>query len=163
MTSLSDEVLTLAQHYRDRGDSENNFDELKNQWGWCGFTTHDLNRCRIMARVVALIYNWWSLFVRLAIPERHAEAITSRPLLLHAVGRQTRHAGQIFLTITSTHAFAEDAKRAVHRLREFLREVRANAEQLDWQGQWRKILSRIFAWFLKGRPITPPRILLTLT
>lgn len=163
VTSLSDEILTLASHYRDRADCENNFDELKNQWGWCGFTTHDLNRCRIMARVVALIYNWWSLFVRLAIPERHAEAITSRPLLLQAVGRQTRHAGQILLTITSSHAFAEDAKRALHRLKGFLREVKRNTEQLDWQGQWRKILSRVFAWFLKGRAITPPPALLALS
>ena len=28
VTSLTDQVLTVAQHYRDRGDSENNFDEL---------------------------------------------------------------------------------------------------------------------------------------
>ena len=33
VTSLKDEVLSNAQHYRDRADSENNFDELKNQWG----------------------------------------------------------------------------------------------------------------------------------
>ena len=46
VTNLEDEIITLAQHYRDRGDSENNFDELKNQWGWCGFTTHDLKRCQ---------------------------------------------------------------------------------------------------------------------
>jgi hypothetical protein len=31
--------------YRDRGDAENVFDELKNQWGWGGFTTQDLKRC----------------------------------------------------------------------------------------------------------------------
>ena len=30
VTSLPDEVRTIAQHYRDRGDAENNFDELKN-------------------------------------------------------------------------------------------------------------------------------------
>src|SRR5712671_5911761 len=36
VTSLADEVRTIAQHYRDRGDAENNFDELKNQWGWAG-------------------------------------------------------------------------------------------------------------------------------
>jgi len=156
VTSLTDEILTIAQHYRDRADCENNFDELKNQWGWSGFTTHDLKRCRIMARVVALTYNWWSLFVRLAIPERHAEAITSRPLLLQAVGRQTRHAGQTTLTITSTHAYSEDIKRAVHALEGFLRAVRLNAEHFDWLGRWRKILSRVFMWFLKGRPLTPP-------
>ena len=33
---LPDEVRTIAQHYRDRGASENNLDELKNQWGWAG-------------------------------------------------------------------------------------------------------------------------------
>jgi hypothetical protein len=30
VTSMQDEVRTIAHHYRDRGDSENNFDELKN-------------------------------------------------------------------------------------------------------------------------------------
>ena len=46
VTSLEEEVLTLAQLYRDRADSENPFDELKNQWGWAGFTTRDLARCQ---------------------------------------------------------------------------------------------------------------------
>ena len=31
VTSLTGEMRTVAQHYRDRGDVENNFDELKNQ------------------------------------------------------------------------------------------------------------------------------------
>ena len=98
VTSLADEVLTVAQLYRDRAAGENNFDELKNHWGWGGFTTRDLQRCRLMARIVALIYNWWSLFVRLADPDQHTEAITSRPLLLYGVGRQTRHANQTTIT-----------------------------------------------------------------
>src|ERR1035438_4708147 len=46
VTSLPDEILGLGQHYRDRSDAENNFDELKNQWAWSGFTTHDLKRCQ---------------------------------------------------------------------------------------------------------------------
>jgi hypothetical protein len=46
VTSTRYEVLALAQLYRDRADAENNFDELKNQWGWGGFTTQDLARCR---------------------------------------------------------------------------------------------------------------------
>jgi hypothetical protein len=41
VTSLPDEVLTVAQLYRDRATGENNFDELKNHWGWGGFTTRD--------------------------------------------------------------------------------------------------------------------------
>ena len=93
-TSLDLEVRSIAQLYRDRADAENGFDQLKNQWGWGGFTTRDLKRCQHMARLIALIYNWWSLFVRLADPDHHREAITSRPLLLHGIGRQTHHAGQ---------------------------------------------------------------------
>jgi hypothetical protein len=85
VTSLEHEILTLGQLYRDRADAENVFDERKNQWGWGGFTTQDLSRCRLLAGIVALIYNWSSLFVRLADPEHHREAITSRPLLLSAI------------------------------------------------------------------------------
>jgi len=69
VTSLPEEdLLTIAQQYRDRGDAENIFDELKNQWAWTGFTTQDLERSQLMARIVALVFNWWSLWVRLAVP-----------------------------------------------------------------------------------------------
>ena len=104
VTSLDDEILSLGQLYRDRADCENSFDELKNQWGWGGFTTRDLKRCRLMAGAVALVFNWWNLFVRLADPDRHREAITSRPLLLQAVGRQTSHAGRTTVTINPSTA-----------------------------------------------------------
>ena len=33
VTSLDAEVATIVQHYRDRADCGNNFDEIKNQWG----------------------------------------------------------------------------------------------------------------------------------
>ena len=55
VTNTDYEVLSLGQLYRDRADAENVFDELKNQWGWGGFTTHDLHRCQLAARGVALI------------------------------------------------------------------------------------------------------------
>jgi hypothetical protein len=131
VTSMADDIMTIAQHYRDRADSENSFDELKNQWGWGGYTTKDLKRCRFMSRMVALVYNWWSLFVRLANPNKHHEAITSRPLLLHAVARQTRHGGQTFLIITNHHAMAEKAQSALQSLARFLKHVKSNAEQLS--------------------------------
>ena len=94
VTSLTSEVVSIFQHYRDRADCENNFDEIKNQWGWGGFVTQKLKPCRFIARMIALIYNWWSLFVRLAEPDKHYEAIVSRPLLLHGVGKQTSHVAQ---------------------------------------------------------------------
>ncbi|MBL6764881.1 MAG: transposase, partial [Verrucomicrobiae bacterium] len=87
LTNLKEEALTIAHLYAQRADAENVYDELKNQWGWGGFTTRDQLRCQVAARNLALVYNWWSLFVRAAEPERAREAITSRPLLLCAVGR----------------------------------------------------------------------------
>src|SRR6267142_68172 len=124
VTSLEAEVLTIGQLYRDRGDCENSFDELKNHWGWGGFTTHDLTRCRIMARIVALIFNWWNLFVRLADPDHHREAITSRPLLLQAIGRQTNHAGRATVTISSSHGERDRARRALTRIAAFFATLR---------------------------------------
>lgn len=156
VTSLPDEILALAQHYRDRADAENNFDELKNQWGWSGFTTRDLKRCQIMARIIALVYNWWSLFTRMAIPEKHAEAITSRPLLLNAVGRQTTHAGQTTVTVTSLHAKTPQMQIALKAVSAFLGTIRNAAEQLTNPQIWHLILSRVFLHFLKGRPLKPP-------
>ena len=159
VTSLDLEVLSVAQLYRDRADAENNFDELKNHWGWGGFTTRDLKRCRFMARITALIYNWWSLFVRLADPERHTEAITSRPLMLYAIGKQTRHAGQNRLTISSPHAEAGKVEERYRWIAAFFRELRATAEQLTALQRWCRILSMALVKYLRGRQLHPPSTL----
>ena len=60
VTNLPYEILTLATLYRERGDAENPFDELKNQWSWTGFTTHDLRSCQHAARLAALACNWFT-------------------------------------------------------------------------------------------------------
>ena len=151
VTSLPDEVRTIAQHYRDRGDSENNFDELKNQWAWAGFTTHDRKRCQIMARITALIYNWWTIFMRLGIPEKHAEAVTSRPLALHGIARRTHHSNQTTLEITSMHSKAELIAKALTKVSSFLKRIKATAEQLAAPERWRLILSAAFQSFLRGK------------
>jgi hypothetical protein len=157
VTSLDNEILTVGQLYRDRADCENAFDELKNQWGWGGYTTKDLNRCRLMAGFVALFYNWWNLFVRLADPNHHREAITSRPLLLQAIGRQTRHAGQTTITITSSHGDHQSAQKALTRIAQFFLELRNTAEQLTPIDRWYRILSEALKKFLRGRKLIPPR------
>ena len=130
VTGLPLDVLTLAQLYRDRGDAENPFDELKNQWGWGGYTTQDLKRCRFAAMGVALVYNWWSIFVRLVHPEARLEAITSRPLLLSAVARQTSHAGQKLIRVTPMHAEAPKAQGMLTRASQLLSSWKHCAEQL---------------------------------
>lgn len=144
VTSLGDEVLAVAQLYRDRAEAENIFDELKNQWGWTGFTTQDVRRCQILARTIAVIYNWWTLFTRLAIPNRHTEAITSRPLLLNGVGRQTTHSNQATLTITSMHAQAPAVRRALQAVSTFLQRVSQTAEQFTSADRWRAVLRFIY-------------------
>jgi len=121
------------------GDAENTFDELKNQWGWGGFTTQDLHRCQLSARAVALIYNWWSLFVRLANPKSRLEAITSRPWLMSAVGRKTEHSGQTTLTITGLHAHFGKAKQSLTKVSTLLKSwaIRA-AEQMESLTVWQQ-------------------------
>jgi hypothetical protein len=158
VTSTTHEIVALAQLYRDRADAENNFDELKNQWGWGGFTTQDLARCRLMARMVALVYDWWTLFVRLAQPHKHFEAISSRPLLLHGVATQTQHAGQKRLTITSTHAKQAVIQSVLRNLAHFLSSLKATAEQLTDAQRLRAILTRAFAKFMLATA-GPPGIL----
>lgn len=153
VTSLTDEVWSVAQHYRDRGDAENNFDELKNQWGWAGFTTQDRKRCQIMGRIIALVYNWWTIFMRLGMPGKHAEAITSRPLALHAIARQTRHGNQTTVEITSTHAKASQISEILTKVSGFLKRIKTTAEQLTQRERWKLILSAAFRHFLGGKVI----------
>ena len=156
VTSLPGEILTIAQLYRDRADAENPFDELKNHWGWGGFTTRDLKRCRFMARLTALTYNWWSLFVRLADPRQHTEAITSRPLLLHAPARLTRHGGQTRIVISHPHAEAAWVESACREIAAFFKTLRQTAEQLTPLHRWYRILSRALVKYLNGRELHPP-------
>ncbi len=95
-TNTPYDIAAIGQLYRDRCDCENGFDELKNQWGrartptvlrtvgawrgvgplarrglqgWGGFTTQDMHRSQLSARAVALVYNWWSWYVRAANPQ----------------------------------------------------------------------------------------------
>lgn len=143
VTDLPHEVLTIAQLYRDRADSENAFDELKNQWGWGGYTTQDLKRCRLTAMAVALVYNWWSLFIRLANPKARLEAITSRPFLLSGVARRTTHSGQQHLSITALQGNAQEAQDMLSRVSSLLNQWKNAAEQLPLKSVWQRVCEYI--------------------
>ena len=156
VTNMDMPIVGLAQFYRDRADVENCFDELKNQWGWGGFTTKDVERSQTMARLVALIYNWWSLFVGLINPDKHAEAITSRPELLFGVGRIANRGRQSTLTVTSTHKNAAQTQKRQTWVGHFLSRLGDAAEQLSRSEIWRLILSRVFIRFLGRRIIGKP-------
>jgi hypothetical protein len=102
----------------------------KNQCGLGGFTTRNLKRCRLTAGMVALFFSRWNLFVRLADPTIIAKRITSRALLLHVIGRQTRHAGPTDMTITSSHGEHHRTQKALTRIARFFSQLRKTAEQL---------------------------------
>ena len=152
VTNLDDELVSLMRHYRDRADCENNFDEAKNQWGWGGFVTRQLQTSQIMARTVALIYNWWNLFVRLAIPSKHHEAITSRPLLLSSVGRLTESGRQRRIVITSTHGDTATIQRAYTRVNTFFSWLKATATQLTHSECWKLIVTKSMEVFMGSGP-----------
>ena len=155
VTDIQEGILSIAQLYRDRADAENGFDELKNQWGWGGYTTRDLARCRLSARAVGLVYNWWSWYSRLAFPGSRREAITSRPLLLSAIGRSTKHAGQIHLFLTPMHAAQKKVERGIENIRRGLRIVRETAEQFLEHQPWDLLVSYIVAQITRS-PWSPP-------
>jgi hypothetical protein len=133
-------IEAIGQLYRDRADCENGFDELKNQRGLSGFTTQDINRCQTMARSCALVYNWWSWYCRAANPSARMEAITSRPLLLAAVGRATHSGGQTTLYLTPLHGRAKLLKLLIANIHEALQHVRAAAGQFKAIDRWAVLL-----------------------
>lgn len=143
VTDVDYPLEAIGQLYRDRADAENSFDELKNQWGLGGFTTQDMNRCQTVARACALVYNWWSWYCRAAHPTARMEAITSRPLLLAAVGKAASHAGGTTLYLTPLHGKAAVLKTLIANIGAALQHVRATAEQFRNIDPWGCLLRYI--------------------
>ena len=148
-----DAVPTL---YAERADCENVLDELKNQWGLSGFTTKDLKRCKVMARLTALVCNWWNVFVRLAEPTEHMEALTSRPEILHLIATLVTHGGKKVLRFCSLHENASFVKRAFERLHKVFAGIEAIAGQLDRPTVWAIQLSVAFYAWLRGKVLKVP-------
>ena len=140
VTDVKYPLEAIGQLYRDRADCENGFDELKNQWGLSGFTTQDINRCQTTARACALVYNWWSWYCRTANPSARMQAITSRPLLLAAVGTVANHAGQTTLYLTPLHGKANILKPLIANIRAALQHVKDTAEQFKVIDRWAVLL-----------------------
>jgi hypothetical protein len=143
VTDVAYPIEAIGQLYRDRADCENGFDELKNQWGLSGFTTQDINRCQTTARACALVYNWWSWYCRAATPTARMEAITSRPLLLAAVGRAAHSGGQTTLYLTPMHGKTKLLKSLIANIHAALQHVKAAAEQFKSVDRWATLLRYI--------------------
>ena len=136
-TNAAHHIAAIGQLYRDRCEYENGFDELKNQWGWGGFTTQDMHRSQVTARAVALVYNWWSWYVRAANS-----------------GNQTT------LYLTPMHADAGMIKAMLANVHAAIQHVKAAAEQLPKLDRWRTLLAYICQRIVGqiGLPIPPPTL-----
>ena len=128
--------------------------------GLSGFTTQDINRCQTTARACALLYNWWNWYCRAANLTARMEAITSRPLLLAAVGRTVLSGGQTTLYLTPMHGKANMLKPLIANIHGAMQHVKAAAEQFKsddrWAMQLRYISKRIAPTL---GPFRPPNVL----
>ncbi len=106
---------------------------------------------------MALIYNWWSWYVRLAHPKSRREAITSRPLLLAGIARLTQHAGQARLLVTLTHAAGDLIKAMIANVRKGLDTLSATTPQLSKAERWPALVRYILAKVFGAKP--PPTLL----
>jgi len=146
------DATALSQLYRDRGDCENNFDEYKNQWGWAGFTTKRINSCRAMARLIAIVANWWNVYCRLADPTAHREAITSRPSFLRIMGRIVESGRRRTIHLTSSHSKNDFIRHALDTVAAFFGWMNSNAEQLKPDMRWKVVLAYAFRLLLAPDP-----------
>lgn len=154
VTSLDERAFpieSMARLYRERADAENCFDELKNQWGWNGYTTRKLEPSRLMANLVALFYNWWNLYVRFYDGEHHREAITSRPALMQGVSRQVQGGGQRKMKISLVHEKAEAIMNAVGLTSSQLQEFMTKAEGWTIHQRWTTLLTHLLRRWLGGK------------
>jgi len=73
--------------------SKNLPDKVRNVW--------------LMANLVAIFYNWWSIYTKFVDQEVAREAITSRPLLLNHVASKSTHQRMKKMTIYCSHSLKE--------------------------------------------------------
>jgi hypothetical protein len=106
--------------YRGRGDAENVFDELKNQWGFNGFCSQSRRVTALAARLLLLIYNLWNLFLRLMHPSEHIEAARGRRWFLLIAARLVQSGRQKTMHVAATGAWWKQLRDGYQRVAEWL-------------------------------------------
>lgn len=155
VTDLDLDAAEVARIYRQRGDCENIFDEMKNQWGWGGFVSHDLGCTTLVAAIVAVVANWWNVFCRLGEDGSHREATTSRPLLQRCVASVGTHARE--KTVTLYVEGKEKTREIFKDIANFLGKV-SSASQLKPEARWMVIMRYAFRQFGFEKHEFPPWI-----
>lgn len=131
----------MALLYAKRADTENVFDELKNQWGLRGYCSQRAVVTELAARLVLLTYNLWSLFTRLMglHPGHHSEAVKSRRDFLFLAAQVVESGRQRVLKLAVKAEWWEVLKACYERLRTWLA---ATAPQLEASGVLLRRLAR---------------------
>ncbi|HEY4302595.1 MAG TPA: IS1380 family transposase [Candidatus Didemnitutus sp.] len=123
VTSLDESAANAWQVqalYRERADAENVFDELKGQWGFNGFCARSRRVSALAARLLLLVYNLWSLFVRLLEPNRHVEAAGSRRWFLVIAARLVQSGREKALLVSVHGRWWEQLKAGYTRVAQWL-------------------------------------------
>jgi len=123
----------------------------KTNGAFAGYTTQKLAPCRLMANLIALIDNWWHLYARLCDGEHHREAITSRPALLHGVGRLIAHSGPRTVKVSLQHEKSGLIAQAITAVSNTLQRFNAIAERWTIDQRWTLLLTHIFRRWLGGK------------
>lgn len=131
----------IALLYAKRADTENVFDELKNQWGFRGYCSQRAVVTELAARLVLLTYNLWSLFTRLMglNPGHHTEAVKSRRDFLFLAAQVVESGRQRVVKLAVKAQWWEVLKACYQRLRTWLV---ATAPQLEAAGNTLRRLAR---------------------
>ncbi len=111
----------IQQLYRDRADTENVFDELKNQWGFSGFCAKARATAELAARRWLMVDNLWELLVQFIVPHKHTEAKRGRRWFLLIAGRLVPSGRQKELQISIRGGRAEQLRDGYRRLHEWIR------------------------------------------
>jgi len=143
VTNLSVAEATAEQIvwlYRKRADTENVFDEVKNQWGFRGFCSQRSVVTESAARLVWLTYNLWTLFVRLLglEPGQHTEAVRSRRQFLVLAAQMNWSGRQRTWKLAVSREWWQQLKGCYERL---CRWLKSTAPQLETQRQFLRLLA----------------------
>jgi hypothetical protein len=106
--------------YRDRADVENVFDELKNQWGFGGFSAKSRATSELAMRLLLVVYNLWVLFVRFIEPKKHTEAKRGRRWFLLIAARLVQSSGQKEMQVSIRGGWAEQLRTGYTKLHEWI-------------------------------------------
>jgi hypothetical protein len=104
-----------------------------------------------MASFIALVYNWWHLYVRFYDETHHREAITTRPALMQGVARRVESGGQKRIRVSILHQKADVITAAITAISKEISRIASAAEQWSVEQRWLLFLVRIYRQYFGGK------------